>query len=321
MHALLLSTIYPWSIAPSMTRFYFCITGNLLFFCLAMLSIYCCNSGIWVWSLYESSMIVCRGNCGELVKLVNRPGWAATRIVVIWLILATLGTEFLSLDTRWAYHRTWRNGTPVDWLTCLDLSMSYLVWAFHLAYAWVCKMFAKRCIHTGTWPRLLEVDSSNEPILTHNKRFRVRERPSFDGGLRPFGIAHGIGRREVKVVGDHHMWVKLCTPAGLNLFEKPCPRLRMTWRQILDHRQHEPNHKSANLRVWLWITSLGSRGWSEMSGFWRLWFGGCSMIKRVIEALSYPLYKLWVDLALCRFHKENLLSAKSYTKRPWCLII
>jgi hypothetical protein len=27
---------------------------------------------------------------------------------------------------------------------------------------------------------------------------------SRDGGLKPFGVAHGIGRREVKVVGDHH---------------------------------------------------------------------------------------------------------------------
>jgi hypothetical protein len=58
--------------------------------------------------------------------------------------------------------------------------------------------------HIGTWPRLLEVDSSGKPTSTHNKRFHVGERPSFDGGLRPFGVAHGIGRREVKVVGDHH---------------------------------------------------------------------------------------------------------------------
>jgi hypothetical protein len=27
---------------------------------------------------------------------------------------------------------------------------------------------------------------------------------SRNGGLKPFGVAHGIGRREVKVVGDHH---------------------------------------------------------------------------------------------------------------------
>jgi hypothetical protein len=32
---------------------------------------------------------------------------------------------------------------------------------------------------------------------SENGRFR-------DGGLKPFGVAHGIGRREVKVVGDHH---------------------------------------------------------------------------------------------------------------------
>jgi hypothetical protein len=74
---------------------------------------------------------------------------------------------------------------------------------------------------------------------------------SRDGRLKPFGVAHGIGRREVKVVGDHpsakilpegpgdgrHVWVKLYTPAGLNLFEKPCPRLWTTWRQMLDHRE------------------------------------------------------------------------------------
>src|SRR3954469_4199721 len=27
-----------------------------------------------------------------------------------------------------------------------------------------------------------------------------------------------------------YVWVKLYTPAGLNLFEKPCPRLWMTWK-------------------------------------------------------------------------------------------
>jgi hypothetical protein len=118
------------------------------------------------------------------------------------------------------------------------------------------------------------VDSSGKPILTHNKRFHIGERLFCNGGLRPFGVAHGIGRCKVKVVGDHHlakilregpgddhhMWAKLYTPAGLNLFEKPCPWLWMTWRQILDHRQHELNRKSANLRVRLWITSSGSRG-------------------------------------------------------------
>jgi hypothetical protein len=43
-----------------------------------------------------------------------------------------------------------------------------------------------------------------KPTLPCNKRFRVGERPSCDGGLKPFGVAHGIGRHEVKVVGDHH---------------------------------------------------------------------------------------------------------------------
>jgi hypothetical protein len=128
--------------------------------------------------------------------------------------------------------------------------------------------------HIGMQPRLLEADSSGKPTSPCNKRFRVREQPSCDGGLKPFGVAHGIGRREVKVVGGHHpaktpckgpgdghhMWVKLCTPAGLNLFEKPCPQLWTTLRQMLDHRPQELNRKSANLRVRLWITSSGSRG-------------------------------------------------------------
>jgi hypothetical protein len=53
-------------------------------------------------------------------------------------------------------------------------------------------------------PRLLEADSSGKPTSPCNKRFCVGERPSCDGGLKPFGVAHGIGRHEVKVVGDHH---------------------------------------------------------------------------------------------------------------------
>jgi hypothetical protein len=52
-------------------------------------------------------------------------------------------------------------------------------------------------------PRLLEADSSGKPTSPCNKQFRVGERPSYDGGLKPFGVAHGIGRCEVKVVGDH----------------------------------------------------------------------------------------------------------------------
>jgi hypothetical protein len=113
--------------------------------------------------------------------------------------------------------------------------MSYLVQAFHLAYA--LKIFWKEMEvhHTGMQPRLLEANSSSKPTSPSNKRFCVRQWPSCDGGLKPFGVAHGIGRCKVKVVGDHHpakilredpgddrhVWAKLCTPAGLNLFEKP----------------------------------------------------------------------------------------------------
>ena len=89
----------------------------------------------------------------------------------------------------------------------------------------------------------LRLESSGKATPAHNERFRVGVRPSSDCGLRPFGVAHGVGRCEVKVVGDHHsasapneghqvangdgrhVWIKLCTPTGLNLFEKPCSRL------------------------------------------------------------------------------------------------
>ena len=36
------------------------------------------------------------------------------------------------------------------------------------------------------------------------------------------------------------------TPAGLNLFEKPCPRLWTTWNLRLVHRKHQLN---LNLRL------------------------------------------------------------------------
>ena len=34
------------------------------------------------------------------------------------------------------------------------------------------------------------------------------------------------------------VWLLWCTPAGINLFGKPCPRLWMTWRRcwLKDHR-------------------------------------------------------------------------------------
>ena len=84
------------------------------------------------------------------------------------------------------------------------------------------------------------LDKATSP---HNERFRVGVQLSSDCGLRPFGVAHGVGRRELKILGDHHsaiapseghqvangdgrhLCVKLYTPAVLNLFEKPCSRL------------------------------------------------------------------------------------------------
>jgi hypothetical protein len=42
-----------------------------------------------------------------------------------------------------------------------------------------------------------------DPLHTTNGSASENGR-SRDDGLKPFGVAHGIGRREVKVVGDHH---------------------------------------------------------------------------------------------------------------------
>jgi hypothetical protein len=89
-----------------------------------------------------------------------------------------------------------------------------------------------------------------DPLHTMNGSASENSR-SRDGGLKPFSVAHGIGRCKLKVVGGHHpakilpegpgdgrhVWVKLCTPAGLNLFKKLCPWLWTTWRQMLDHRE------------------------------------------------------------------------------------
>ena len=53
--------------------------------------------------------------------------------------------------------------------------------------------------------------------------------PPFAGLLRK--------RLHVALRVGWHVWVKLCTPAGINLIEKPCPQLWTTWEQTLDHRQ------------------------------------------------------------------------------------
>ena len=45
--------------------------------------------------------------------------------------------------------------------------------------------------------------SSGKAAHVHNERVHVGERPSMMVGQKPFGDAHGLGRRKVKVVGDH----------------------------------------------------------------------------------------------------------------------
>jgi hypothetical protein len=142
--------------------------------------------------------------CLNMLKgLDEPPHWD----VVVWLILVALGPEFLSLDPRlsvWPHVEVWDSRRLTN---LLRPSMSYLVqlsiWHTH----WKC--FGKRwkreeVHHTGMHPRFLEADSSGKPTSPCNKRFCVGERPSCDGGLKPFGVAHGIGRRKIKVVGDHH---------------------------------------------------------------------------------------------------------------------
>jgi hypothetical protein len=82
----------------------------------------------------------------------------------------------------------------------------------------------------------------------HNEWFRVWERPISRWLTKTFWCGSwnrstwGKGCRRsplrqrltewcyVANGDDRHVWVKLCTPAGLNLFEKPCPWLWTTWR-------------------------------------------------------------------------------------------
>jgi hypothetical protein len=141
------------------------------------------------------------------IKHAKRFGWAAIWDVVVWLILAALGPEFLSLDPRlsvWPHVEEWDSHRLTN---LFRPSMSYLVRAFHLAYA--SEMFGtswkrEEVHHIGMQPRLIEADSSGKPTSPCNEQFCIGERPSCDGGLELFGVAHGIGWHEVKVVGDHH---------------------------------------------------------------------------------------------------------------------
>lgn len=84
--------------------------------------------------------------------------------------------------------------------------MGYLIRVFHLTYApaWI-RFFKEeeevhpyRYVAAFDWGVCLDKATS-----AHNERFRVGVRPSSDCGLRPFGVAHGVGRCEIKVVGGH----------------------------------------------------------------------------------------------------------------------
>jgi hypothetical protein len=60
-------------------------------------------------------------------------------------------------------------------------------------------------VHTyRMWPgwRMLGGIELDPPHTTNGSASKNGQ--SRDGGLKPFGVAHEIGRREVKVVGDHH---------------------------------------------------------------------------------------------------------------------
>jgi hypothetical protein len=137
------------------------------------------------------------------IKHAKRFGWAATWDVVVWLFLATLGNGFLSLDPRLSVRphvEEWDSRRLTNLLRLIH-ELPSSGFPFGIRRKWWKR---EEVHHIGTWPRLLEVDSSSKPTSTHNERFRIWERPISQWRLKPFGVAHGIGRREVKVVGDHH---------------------------------------------------------------------------------------------------------------------
>ena len=77
--------------------------------------------------------------------------------------------------------------------------MSYLVRAFHLTYApaWIWFFEEEEEVHP--YRDVAAVDWGvclDKATAAHNERFRVGERSSYGCGLRPFGVAHGVGRRE-----------------------------------------------------------------------------------------------------------------------------
>ena len=122
-----------------------------------------------------------------------------------------------------------------------------VTWSYALHFAWGLKVHNRQvsvvvvaggCGLWGNPPRLtsLRTDFGTWPVTAEQSLARDSWSRRQQGKGRGQPLSASFPRKRANVLAlriGWHVWVKLCTPAGLNLFEKPCPRLRTTWEWIL----------------------------------------------------------------------------------------
>jgi hypothetical protein len=190
-----------------------------------------------------------------VIKHAKRFGWAATWDVVIWLILAALGHEFLSLGPRLSVRphvKEWDCRRLTNLLRSIH-ELPSLGFPFGICIE-IETRWRKRCIHTWcgrgegclvalnwipytkrTVPRPRMADLS---MAARTFRRGSWNRSTWGKGCRRPPLHQRLTEWRHVANGDsHHVWVKLYTPVGLNLFEKSCPWLWTTWRQMPDHKE------------------------------------------------------------------------------------
>ena len=103
----------------------------------------------------------------------------------------------------------------------------------------------------------------SEPDPCTQNRCHLGVGPPRDGGIGPIWVDSWFRRGNGKVLVDHplpahqvkcdnslalrvgrHMWVKLYTPAGLNLSERHVRGYGRLGNRFCDHRQEQPDHKT-----------------------------------------------------------------------------
>jgi hypothetical protein len=178
--------------------------------------------------------------------------------IVVWLILGALAPEFLSLDPRLSVRphiEVWDSRRLTNLLRLIH-ELPSLGFPFGIR---IKKCFGKvwkrrrrivrECSRGWLRRTLWSTNLAMQQTVPHQRmvilRWRTKtfwrgswHRSTWGKGCRRSPLCQHLTEwRHVANGDDHHMWVKLYTPVGLNLFKKPCPQLWTTWRRMLDHRE------------------------------------------------------------------------------------